>query len=216
MKTKDIVDFTERQALVHCCTNFVHKGFNCYMIETDEGTQLLIYGNERLVKYLQERNFPKFNNMEDLKRQYEMWCNNHIFTLDECMACKDYDDYQRKNEYLRDLYPLWWDSVSLFFDEYDLEEYPYFSTVCYYFFKDKEIVESLDYVYNKLKECWKELFDRDDEMFKQALREEMFNYETSYTCDYSEALDELGIREDELSVSRKAILHDEFNKICCY
>lgn len=126
---------------------------------------------------------------EELLKLYKEKMNNILFTEDEIVGpVKDYDDYSRKDYFLRNYYPMRVDSVSIFHivhSEAEAEEYRkkfigkvYDDAACAYI-EDAEFVEHHLKLLKALEKSKTEHADS-FEYWKDAILREMYNHEYGY------------------------------------
>lgn len=220
LETNQVFKLSESEALLHSSTEFDHARHQCYVIELKDCYVLLVYGNGRLMHYEYSYFYPfsEAESLDELTDLYKKWCNDKLFRLADCTNASNYSDYRNKCDYLRDIYPKKWDSVSIFQIGSEKaehkEEYKYLSHVCFHWFREEEVVDWLQCTKDKLEKSWHNKLMKDKDLFRQALKYELWDYEVCISYDYSDAIKSLGFTEDNLTDWQQAILQEEFRKVC--
>ena len=100
-------------------------------------------------------------------------------------------------------------------DKKEIEEkekdYPFYNPISFCYVKDEEIINTqMKYMYN-IETEYKKLKENND-TFREMIRYELANHEACITCDYTDALDALGLRFDELTEEKQKIVMQELKK----
>lgn len=132
---------------------------------------------------------------EELKAWYIETLNHKLYTEKELAEpVKDYDDYQAKDYFLRNYYPMRYDYISAFNIFHNDEEEEAFrkqiegmflSRISFAYYKNVEIVEKLQKMTATLEENRKKSADNYDYM-KAAIIKELWNHEymINWQADY--------------------------------
>jgi len=135
-------------------------------------------------------------NKKELKELYINKMNNILFTEEELMGpLKDYEDYEKKDYFIRNYLPLQYDYLTAWVitnnkeqvEEFNrkVKHYPYFSKTCYAYFKDKEAVDYIAKLSNLLEEK-KNSKNGNYDYYYNAFIREMCNHEyaINWEADY--------------------------------
>ena len=147
---------------------------------------------------------------------------SRLFTDDELLEdVKTYDEYKRKNHFLRNYWIMRYDYLSIWgFGEeaqrkFDAAKpnFPFFNPVSFCYVADEKIIETqkkyadyLEIAYAKLKES--------NDTFREMIRCELANHEACITDDYTDALQSLGLTWEGLTEEQKKITKEELKKQC--
>lgn len=133
---------------------------------------------------------------------------------------KNYADYRRRNDFIRDYYCKRRKYISMFhigeFPEEQKQQikdvYKYSSNVSFAYYADEKFVEQLNQLLEQNERLYAEFMRDDDEDFRNAVRDELANHEACITCDYTEGLAALGLKFEDLPARRKLIVLEELDK----
>lgn len=123
-----------------------------------------------------------------------------MFTDEELLEpCKTYDEWKRKEYFLRNLWIQRFDTLSGFcigeaqrkdFDK-KAKDYPYYNPVSFCQVKDKQIVDDAKRYLKHLKSELQKIKESNDG-FRSMIRSELANHEACITCTAADALQALG------------------------
>ncbi len=77
--------------------------------------------------------------------------------------------------------------------------------------KDKNIVDTQTKILKHLEKSFKNL-KKNDETFRGMISSELANHEACITCDYTDALDSLGLNFNKLTESQQKIVKEELRR----
>lgn len=189
------------------------------------GYSVLVFKNGKHVHYaddfeLHHSHIVKESGKEALKQWYIDTLNRKLYTDAELLEdVKTYDEYEKKNYFLRNYYIMRYDYVSIFgigeeaqkaFDE-ARKTYTIYNPVSFCYVNDESIVKTQSEILKHLEESFEKL-KASDEAFKEMVSRELANHEACITCDYEEALDALGMKFDELTEAQQEIVKKELNR----
>lgn len=189
------------------------------------GYSVLVFKNEKHIHYaddfeLHHGYIVKESGKEALKQWYIDTLNRKLYTDAELLEdVKTYDEYEKKNYFLRNYYIMRYDYVSIFgigeeaqkaFDE-ARKTYTIYNPVSFCYVMDESIVKNQSEILKHLEESFEKL-KASDETFKEMVSHELANHEACITCDYTDALDALGLRFDELTEAQQEIVKKELNR----
>lgn len=189
------------------------------------GYSVLVFKNGKHVHYaddfeLHHGYIVKESGKEALKQWYIESFNRKLYTDIELMGeVKTYDEYEKKNYFLRNYYIMRYDYVSIFgigeeaqkaFDE-SRKTYTIYNPVSFCYVKNENIVKTQSEILKHLDESFEKL-KASNETFKEMISRELANHEACITCDYTDALDALGLRFDELTEEKQKIVKEELKK----
>ena len=189
------------------------------------GYSVLVFKNGKHIHYaddfeLHHGYIVKKSGKEALKQWYIESLNRKLYTDAELMEeVKTYDEYEKKNYFLRNYYIMRYDYVSIFgigeeaqkaFDE-ARKTYTVYNPVSFCYVTDENIVKTQTEILKHLEESFEEL-KKSDETFREMVSSELANHEACITCDYEDALDALGLRFEKLTEVQQKIVKEELKK----
>ena len=189
------------------------------------GYSVLVFKNGKHIHYaddfeLHHSHTVKESGKEALKQWYIDTLNRKLYTDVELLEdVKTYDEYEKKNYFLRNYYIMRYDYVSIFgigeeaqkaFDE-ARKIYTIYNPVSFCYVKDESIVKTQSEILKHLEKSFEKL-KASDETFKEMVSRELANHEACITCDYTDALDALGLRFEELTEVQQEIVKKELNR----
>lgn len=159
---------------------------------------------------------------DGLREYYINEMNEKLYTDAEMMEePSSYDEYEKKSYFLRNYYIMRQDYISIFFIGTDAERearqreieknYPYYNSVSFCYVSDPEIVNTQKKYLAILQNAYKHL-QNNLEVFREMVRKELANHEACITCDYTDALDALGLTFEELTEEKQKIVKEELRK----
>lgn len=201
------------------------KEHECFFCELGEyfGYSILVFKNKKHIYYANDYELHyaymvKKDGKATLRQWYIDMMNRKLYTDAELLEdVKTYDEYRKKNHFLRNYWIMRFDYLSMFHiggeKEYEMKkkEYPYCNPVSFCYVKDKSIVsDSVKYL-RHLEADYKRLKDNMD-AFREMVCYELANHEACITCDYADALNALGLEYSELTDEKKNIVKEELRK----
>ena len=186
------------------------------------GFSALVWKNGKHIYFanLYKLHYSSAKNHEEMKQRYIISLNRKLFTDAEMMEdVTSYDEYQRKQYYLRNYYIMRFDYLSMFAigkeQQAKLEkrqkDYPYANNISSCYVKDKDIIDTQRKYLYILKTSLQKLIKSED-TFREMVQRELENHEACITCSYTEALDALGLSYDALTMKQKKIVKEELRK----
>lgn len=155
-----------------------------------------------------------------LRQLYIDTLNNKLYTNAELTEeIKNYDDYRRKEYFLRNYYIQRYDYISIFGMksetkkkiEKGTEPCKYYNPISFCYVADEDIIKEqvrisvhLEQSFNKLKNS--------NETFREMIATELANHEACITCSSRDALDSLGLKFDTLTSEQLKIVREELKK----
>ena len=203
------------------------KEHECFFVDFGGyfGYSVLVFKDRKHVYYADDFELHhtykvKESGKEALKQWYIKSLNRKLFTDIELMETViNYDEYERKNYFLRNYYIMRFDYISIFgigeeakkaFEE-ARKIYTVYNPVSFCYVKDKNIVDTQTKILKHLKKSFNDL-KKNDETFREMISSELANHEACITCDYTEALDSLGLNFNKLTESQQKIVKEELRK----
>lgn len=189
------------------------------------GYSVLVFKNGKHIHYvddfeLHHGHIVRESGKEALKQRYIESLNRKLYTDTELLEdVKTYDEYQQKDHFLRNYYIMRYDYIFIFgigeeakkaFEE-ARKIYTIYNPVSFCYVKDGNIVEKQRKILAHLKKSFKEL-KANEETFKEMISCELANHEACITCDYTDALQSLGLRFEDLTQSQQNIVKKELNR----
>lgn len=157
---------------------------------------------------------------EALKEYYIREMNEKLYTDTELLeAVKTYDEYKKKDYFLRNYWIMRFDNLSIFgageeaqrkFDS-EKPNFPFYNPISFCYVADKNIVDASRKFMQYLKKSYEALKENTEE-FRKMVSYELANHEACVTCDYRSALDALGMKFEELTEEKKKIVKEELSK----
>ena len=196
----DIVALEERQAAEMAEEMINIKGFQVYLIDFSGyfGYSAVVFGNGRQIRYANDYALHHAGKTkEELKAFYVESMNNKLFTEDQLKEnLQDYDEYRRKDYFIRNYYPMQFDYLSIFqifhndeeekaFRENQKKNYPYLCRSACAFFQRREIGDKINDLIIALEYRQAELKNT-LEYWVDAFKYEMYNHEyvINWQADY--------------------------------
>jgi len=197
------------------------KDHSCYLVDLKDyfGYSVLVFKNDRHIYYANDYQLHHgTKTIPDLKQWYVDTLNNKLFTEEELFEdVKNYYEYEQKGQYIRNYWIMQFDYISAFCIgtiTKELEEAKrkmFYCPVCFCYVKDREIVEQAINFLNHIETSFAKI-QNNEEVFRKMISYELGNHEAGYTCDYTDALDALGLQFEELTEEQKKIVKEELNK----
>ena len=189
------------------------------------GYSVLVFKSKKHIHFagdfeLHHSHIVKESGKEALKQWYIDTLNRKLYTDMELLEdVKTYDEYEKKNYFLRNYYIMRYDYVSIFgigeeakkaFDEVR-KTYTIYNPVSFCYVKDENIVKTQSKILKHLEESFEKLKES-DETFREMISYQLANHEACITCDYTDALDALGMKFDDLTEAQQKIVKKELNR----
>lgn len=227
MTIREIENLTYNDALKLAVETMEIKEHQVIFAECGEyfGYSALVFKNGKHIYYandyeLHHSYIVKKSGKEALKQWYIEALNRKLYTDAELLEdVKTYDEYEKKNYFLRNYYIMRYDYVSIFgigeeaqkaFDE-ARKIYTIYDPVSFCYVKDENIVKTQSKILEHLEKAYEEL-KNNTETFREMVSRELANHEACITCDYEDALDALGIKFDDLTEEKQKIVKEELKK----
>lgn len=229
MNITEIENLTYEEAKNIALENLTIKDHDCFLVDFGGyfGYSILVFHSGKHIYYandyeLHHRHLVKKSGRVALRDYYTEEINKKLYTDAELLEeIKTYDEYQKKSHFLRNYYIMRYDHESVFFIGTDAErekrkkeiekKYPYFNSVSFCYVADPEIIATQGKYLAHLREAYNNLKGNDD-TFREMVRKELANHEACITCDYTDALNALGMSFDRLSDEKKQIVKEELKK----
>ena len=205
------------------------KGHDCFLVDFGGyfGYSILVFHSGKHIHYandyeLHHHYLVKESGREALREYYINEMNRKLFTDAEMMEePTSYDEYEKKSYFLRNYYIMRQDYISIFFigsnEEREARQreidkkYPYYNSVSFCYVSDPEIIHTQKKYLEILQNAYERL-QNNIEVFRKMVSQELSNHEACITCDYTEALEALGMTFDSLSTDQKKIVKEELRK----
>lgn len=226
-KIDDIENLTYDQAKELAIETLNIKGHDCFLVDFGGyfGYSILVYKNKKHIYFandyeLHHRWLVKEKGKEALKEYYVKKLNEILFTEDELLEpIEDYDEYKRKDHFLRNYWIMRYDYLSIFGigdkaqKEFDRQKelYPVFNQYSFCYVKNVEIVKKQAKYMSYIKSEYKKI-EEDLEKFREMISYELANHEACITGETGDTLDALGYKWDDLTDKQKEIVNEELQK----
>lgn len=222
-----IENITYEEAKKNALETMKIKDHDCFFVDFGGcfGYSVLIFRNGKHIHYandyeLHHGYLVEEQGKEALRQYYIDTMNGKLFTDEELLqGVTSYDEYKCKDYFLRNYWIMQFDGLSIFgIGEKDQKEFdeakpnfPFYNPVSFCYVADVEIVEKSKMFSEHLEKAYAEL-KTNDEAFRDMVRRELANHEACITCDYTDALDALGMVFEELTQARQCIVKQELNR----
>lgn len=203
------------------------KDHDCVFVDfnDDFGYSVLVFKNDRHIYYandyeLHHKHIIKKHGKEALREYYIKEMFEKLYTDQELLEdVKTYDEYKKKDYFLRNYWIMRYDNLSIFGigeeakKEFDRkkESFPYFNPISFCYVSNEKIVYTSRRFSEHLKKAYKFIKENTEE-FRKMVRYELANHEACITCDYSDALQALGLKFEELTEEKQNIVLEELRK----
>lgn len=223
----DIENLTYDQAKEMAIETLNIKGHDCLLVDFGGyfGYSILVFKNKRHIRYannyeLHNEWLVKEKGKEALKEYYIKKLNEILFTEAELLKpVNDYDEYKRKDYFLRNYWIMRYDYLSIFGIgeeaqiEFDRQKkfYPVYDQFSFCYVKDEEIINEQAKYMSNIENEYKKL-KGDLDKFREMISYELANHEACITGEADDTLDALGYRWDDLTDKQKKIVKEELQK----
>ena len=236
MNIKEIESLTLEEVKNNALEHMEIKEHDCFFVDFDGyfGYSILIFKDGKHIYHandyeLHHRHLVKENGRDALRAYYIKEMNGKLYTDTEMIEePTSYDEYEKKNHFLRNYYIMRYEHETIFFIGTDKErekrnrkiekKYPYYNPVSFCYVSDPEIIDTQKKYLKILQNAYKHL-QNNLEVFREMVRKELANHEACITCDYTDALDALGLTFEELTEEKQKIVKEEMNRqiqsYCC-
>lgn len=202
------------------------KGHDCFWVNlgVSFGYSILVFKNKRQIYYandyeLLHTGFVKENGVDALKQYYIQKMSQILFTDEELLKeVTSYDEYTRKDYFLRNYWIMRYDYLSCCFFEKEEEKFregkkthPYFVPMCMCYVKNETIQNKSAEYDSIMKNSYRNLM-KYPEHFRTIIATELDNHEACITCSADETLDALKISFDKLTPEQQKIVQEELKK----
>ena len=229
MNIKEIENLTYEEAVTLALEKLNIKDHDCFIVDFSGyfGYSILVFKNGRHIYHandyeLHHRHLVKEKGRDALREYYIKEMNGKLYTDAEMMEePSSYDEYEKKSYFLRNYYIMRQDYVSIFFigsnEEREARQreidkkYPYYNSVSFCYVSDPEIIDTQKKYLKILQNAYKHL-QNNLEVFREMVRKELANHEACITCDYTDALDALGLTFEELTEEKQKIVKEELKR----
>lgn len=229
MNITEIENLTYEEAKNIALENLTIKDHDCFLVDFSGyfGYSVLVFKNGKHVYHANDYELlhhwlVKEKGCDGLREYYINEMNEKLYTDVEMMEePTSYDEYEKKNHFLRNYHIMRYDHESIFFIGTDAEReerkkriernYPYYNPVSFCYVAEPEII-NIQKKYLEILQNTYERLQNNLEVFRGMVRKELANYEACITCDYTDALDALGLTFEELSKDKQKIVKEELKK----
>ena len=229
MNITTIENLTYEEAKENALEHMIIKDHDCFFIDFDGyfGYSILVFKNGKHIYHandyeLHHRHLVKEKGRNALREYYIKEMNGKLYTDVEMMEePTSYDEYEKKNHFLRNYHIMRYDHESIFFIGTDAEReerkkriernYPYYNPVSFCYVAEPEII-NIQKKYLEILQNAYERLQNDLGVFREMVRKELANHEACITCDYTDALNALGLTFEGLSEERQKIVKEELKR----
>lgn len=222
-----IENITYEEAKKNALETMKIKDHDCFFVDFGGhfGYSVLVFRNGKHIHYANDYKLHheykvEREGKEALRQYYIDTINNKLFTdADLLQDVTSYEEYKRKKYFLCNYWIMQFDSLSIFGigdkaqKEFDKAKpnFPFYNPVSFCYVADEKIVEKSKMFSEHLEKVFAEL-KTDDKAFRDMVSRELANHEACITCDYTDALDALGMVFEELTKARQNIVKQELGK----
>ena len=229
MNITKIENITYEEAKENALEHLTIKDHDCFFVDFGGyfGYSALVFKNGKHIYHandyeLHHRHLVKENGRDALRAYYIKEMNGKLYTDAEMMEePTSYNEYEKKNHFLRNYYIMRYDYESIFFIGTDAErearqrkiekEYPYYNPVSFCYVSDRRIIE-IQREYLRILQNAYERLQNDLGVFREMVRKELANHEACITYDYTDALGALGMKFEELTEEKQKIIKEELKR----
>ena len=229
MNIKEIESLTYDETAALALENLTIKDHDCFLTDFSGyfGYSILVFKNRKHIYHANDYELlhhwlVKEKGRDGLREYYINEMNEKLYTDVEMMEePTSYDEYEKKNHFLRNYHIMRYDHESIFFIGTDAEReerkkriernYPYYNPVSFCYVAEPEII-NIQKKYLEILQNAYERLQNNLEVFREMVRKELANYEACITCDYTDALDALGLTFEELAKDKQKIVKEELKK----
>ena len=229
MGITEIENLTYEEAATIALEHLTIKNHDCFLIDFSGyfGYSILVFKNGKHIYHandyeLHHRWLVKEKGRDALREYYIKEMNEKLFTDAEMMEePSSYDEYEKKNHFLRNYYIMRYDHESIFFIGTDAEReerkkrieknYPFYNPVSFCYVAEPEII-NIQKKYLEILQNAYERLQNNLEVFREMVRKELANHEACITYDYTDALGALGMKFEELTEEKQKIVKEELKR----
>ena len=229
MGITEIENLTYEEAKNYALEEITIKDHDCFFIDFDGYFRysILVFKNGKHIYHandyeLHHRWLVKEKSRDALKEYYIKEMNGKLYTDVEMMEePTSYDEYEKKNHFLRNYHIMRYDHESIFFIGTDAEReerkkriernYPYYNPVSFCYVAEPEII-NIQKKYLEILQNAYERLQNNLEVFREMVRKELANHEVCITCDYTDALNALGMTFEGLTEEKQKIVREELKR----
>lgn len=229
MNITTIENLTYEEAKDIALEHLVIKDHDCFFMDFDGyfGYSALVFKNGKHIYHandyeLHHHHLVKEKGRDALREYYIKEMNGKLYTDSEMMEEPiSYDEYEKKNHFLRNYYIMRYDYESIFFIGTDAEReerkkriernYPYYNPVSFCYVAEPEII-NIQKKYLEILQNAYERLQNDLGVFREMVRKELANHEACITYDYTDALGALGMKFEELTEEKQKIVKEELKR----
>ena len=229
MNIKEIESLTLEEVKNNALEYMEIKEHDCFFVDFSGyfGYSILVFKNGKHIYHandyeLHHHWLMKEKGRDALREYYIKEMNGKLYTDAEMMEePSSYDEYEKKNHFLRNYHIMRYDHESIFFIGTDAEReerkkrieknYPYYNSISFCYVSDPEIINTQKKYLKILQNAYKHL-QNNLEVFREMVRKELANHEACITCDYTDALDALGLTFEELTEEKQKIVREELKR----
>lgn len=229
MNIKEIESLTLEEVKNNALEYMEIKEHDCFFVDFSGyfGYSILVFKNGKHIYHandyeLHHHWLMKEKGRDALREYYIKEMNRKLYTDAEMMEePSSYDEYEKKNHFLRNYHIMRYEHETIFFIGTDAEreerqrkiekDYPYYNSISFCYVSDPEIIDTQKKYLEILQNAYERL-QNDLGVFREMVRKELANHEACITYDYTDALGALGLTFEELSEERQKIVKEELKR----
>ena len=213
--TREEVEGLPKDAINNILFTLNYKGFELvFFVDCNRGNEseynFNCYYKGRYIKYVDYPDYVSYrkHDLNGYIEYIQKKITTKLFNFEDIETLNDYNDYQSKKDFVINILPQMFDSVSSFDHNFEniKSAYLYTGSSYSYYFKNKEDAQLTIKLYVKLRVLFNKVIIKNKKNLYKAIVSEMFNHETPYNWDgWEPALNALGLSEKTLTAEQKQI-----------
>ena len=220
--TRAEVEGLPKEAIENILFTFVYKGFAFVFFVDNNGTSseynFNCYYNDKYIDYVGYPDYVSYNkhDLNGYIKYMQEKAKTKLFEFKDIEMLNDYEDYQNKNDFIINILPQMFDSLSAFNNNFkELKAlYPYIGSSWCRRFKNKEDAQFTIKLYKTLKTLFNKVIINNKKNLYKAIIAEMFNHETPYDWDgWEPALNALGLSTKTLTFEQQQIAERAYSYV---
>lgn len=213
--TREEVEGLPKDAISNILFTLNYKGFELvFFVDCNRGNNseynFNCYYDGRYIKYVDYPDYVSYgkHDLSGYIKYIQKKITTKLFNFEDIETLNDYNDYQSKKDFVINILPQMFDSVSSYDHNFEniKSAYLYTGSSWSYYFKNKEDAQLTTKLYVKLRTLFNKVIIKNKKNLYKAIVSEMFNHETPYNWDgWEPALNALGLSEKTLTAEQKQI-----------
>lgn len=220
--TRAEVEGLPKEAVENILFTFVYKGFEFVFFVDNNGTSseynFNCYYNGKYIDYVGYPDYVSYNkhDLNGYIKYMQEKAKTKLFEFKDIEMLNDYKDYQNKNDFIINILPQMFDSLSGYDSNFEnlKDLYPYSGASWSYKFKNEADAQLTIKLHVKLHTLFNKVIIKDKKNLYKAIIAEMFNHETPYDWDgWEPALNALGLSTKTLTFEQQQIAERAYSYV---